>query len=69
VNFAKGATVANGVVAPIGADGTVCVYTSAPAHLVVDITGWFSGGDASAFTGNVPVRLVDTRNNIGPAPF
>lgn len=68
VNFARGGTVANGVVAPIGPDGSVCIYTNANAHLLVDIGGWFTGGVNPAFTGNIPVRLVDTRNNIGPAP-
>ncbi len=69
VNFGRGGTAANGVIAPIGADGSVCIYTSADAHLVVDIAGWFTGGAAPAFTGNIPRRLVDTRNNIGPAPI
>ena len=68
VNFAAGATVANGVVAPIGPDGSVCVATSADAHLLVDIAGWFNGGADSGFVGNVPRRLVDTRNSIGPVP-
>ena len=69
VNFARGGTAANGVIAPIGADGSVCVFTSADAHLIVDIAGWFTGGETPAFTGNNPRRLVDTRNNIGPAPL
>ncbi len=69
VNFAAGATVANGVVAPIGPDGSVCVYTSTDAHLLVDLAGWFAGGPDAAFVGNVPRRLVDTRNNIGPVPL
>jgi hypothetical protein len=69
VNFGRGGTSANGVIAPIGADGSVCVFTSANAHLIVDIAGWFTGGAGAPFTGNVPKRLVDTRNNIGPAPF
>ena len=68
VNFGPGGTVANGVIAPIGADGSVCVYTSANAHLIVDIAGWFTGGATASFEGNVPKRLVDTRNAIGPAP-
>jgi hypothetical protein len=67
VNFAAGATVANGVVAPIGSDGSICVATSADAHLLVDVAGWFTSGD-SGFVGNVPRRLVDTRNSIGPIP-
>jgi hypothetical protein len=68
VNFLAGATVANGVIAPIGPGGSVCVATSADAHLLVDIAGWFSGGADSGFVGNVPRRLVDTRNSIGPVP-
>jgi peptidoglycan hydrolase-like amidase len=69
VNFRRGGTVANGVVAPIGPGGDVCVFTSVDAHLIVDIAGWFSGGNPASFTGNVPVRLVDTRNSIGPGPL
>jgi hypothetical protein len=69
VNFAAGATAANGVIAPVGADGSVCVFTSANAHLVVDIAGWFTGGASASFTGNIPKRFVDTRNNTGPAPI
>jgi hypothetical protein len=69
VNFARGGTSANGVIAPVGADGSVCVFTSAAAHLIVDIAGWFTGGATPAFVGNIPRRLVDTRNNIGPAPI
>ena len=68
VNFASGATVANGVIASIGPDGSVCVATSADAHLLVDIAGWFAGGADAGFVGNVPRRLVDTRNSIGPIP-
>jgi hypothetical protein len=69
VNFTRGGTSANGVIAPIGADGSVCVFASANAHLIVDVAGWFAGGTGAPFVGNVPKRLVDTRNNIGPAPF
>ncbi len=68
VNFVRGGTVANGVVAPIGPDGSVCVFSDKNAHLIVDIAGWFTGGSTPGFTGNVPLRLLDTRNSIGPAP-
>ena len=69
VNFGRGGTAANGVIAPIGVNGSVCIFTSADSHLIVDISGWFTGGVSPAFTGNIPRRLVDTRNNIGPAPL
>jgi peptidoglycan hydrolase-like protein with peptidoglycan-binding domain len=68
VNFGQGGTAANGVIAPIGGDGSVCIFTSANAHLIVDISGWFTGGASPAFVGNIPKRLVDTRNSIGPTP-
>lgn len=36
MNFAAGQTVSNAVTTAIGADGEVCVYTLATAHIVVD---------------------------------
>jgi hypothetical protein len=56
--------VANSVIAPVDANGDVCLYTSAPAHLIVDISGWFTSGVAT----QVPSRALDTRNGIGPIP-
>ena len=42
VNYSfAGATASNAVVSQIGNDGTVCLFTHAGAHLVVDITGYF----------------------------
>ncbi|MBI5088297.1 MAG: hypothetical protein HZB15_05400, partial [Actinobacteria bacterium] len=40
VNFGVGETVSNMVVAEVSTSGTVCVYTMADAHVVVDITGY-----------------------------
>lgn len=37
------ADVANGFVSPVGAGGTLQVLASRPMHLVVDVTGWFTG--------------------------
>ncbi len=68
INFVPGSDVANGVIAPIGVDGSICVFTSTDAHVIVDLTGWFSGGGEPSFVGTVPKRLVDTRNAIGPIP-
>jgi hypothetical protein len=56
--------VANSVIAPVDANGEICLYTYAPAHLVVDISGWFTAGVAT----QVPSRVLDTRNGIGPIP-
>ena len=40
LNFAVGQTIPNAVVAKVGAGGKVCVFTSAPAHLLVDVGGY-----------------------------
>jgi predicted esterase len=43
VNFVVANNVPNGVVTKIGPRGTICVFTSAPVHLVIDLQGWFIG--------------------------
>ena len=46
VNFVAGSTVANGVIAKLGAGGVnvgkVCVFVSQPTHVLVDVAGYFS---------------------------
>jgi hypothetical protein len=64
VNFAAGQTVANAVIAPVSSTGTVCFYTLATAHLIVDINGWLEAG--SGFTGVDPARILDTRGGESP---
>ncbi|MGB0114075.1 MAG: hypothetical protein WBP59_12700, partial [Ilumatobacteraceae bacterium] len=66
LNYAAGATVGNNVVAPIGANGKVCLYTYANANFVVDVTGWIV--DGTAYSGSTPDRVIDTRFGIGPRP-
>jgi hypothetical protein len=36
-------TIANAAVSPVGVGGQVQLYTDLPAHLLLDITGWFTG--------------------------
>jgi hypothetical protein len=67
VNFARGATIANLVVAALGTDGSVCVYTSAPAKVILDAAGWLGAGGQRMF-GITPQRLVDTRSGTGANP-
>ncbi|MFK7920027.1 MAG: SGNH/GDSL hydrolase family protein, partial [Ilumatobacter sp.] len=68
INYVTGATRANSVIAPIADDGTVCIYVHRTSDVVVDVSGWFRGGDDPSFIGSVPERLVDTRSAIGPVP-
>ncbi|HRE02680.1 MAG TPA: hypothetical protein PLV68_15365, partial [Ilumatobacteraceae bacterium] len=40
VNVVPGVAAANTVIVPLGADGTVSIFASVPAHIVVDVTGY-----------------------------
>jgi hypothetical protein len=40
LNYGIGTTVANLAIAPTTSDGKVCIYTQAPTHLVVDVSGY-----------------------------
>ena len=42
INFGAGQTVANGFTVGLWPDGSVCVFSIAPAHFILDITGYFS---------------------------
>lgn len=68
VNFAAGRNRANSVIAPMDENGDVCVHVSTSANVIIDLAGWFRGGDESSFVGAVPERLVDTRIALGPTP-
>jgi hypothetical protein len=59
VNFRSDHTVAGAAIVPVGADGTICVFTSSDTHLIVDVMGSFAGHDSYIRAG--PTRLTDTR--------
>ena len=62
LNFVAGDVVPNGVIAPLGSNGSVCLYSSAETDMIVDVAGWFEG---DSFVGATPQRLVDTRDGTG----
>lgn len=68
LNFVANDVIANNVIAPTSAGGTICLFTSTAANFVVDISGYFAGGSSNAFVGATPKRFIDTRINLGPAP-
>ena len=43
LNFTPGQTVANAVIVKVSNDGKVCLFNSAPTHLVVDVNGYLPG--------------------------
>ncbi len=67
VNFQTGRTVANAVTSGVGTGGKVCVFTSTPTHLVVDVTGdYLPGRPAGTLAGTTIERLLDTRGAASP---
>ena len=64
LNLGPGEVVANVAATAVGGDGTVCVYTSAAMHVVVDLEGWF-GSTGSLLVPQTPQRIVDTRTGLG----
>jgi hypothetical protein len=63
LNYGTGVTTAGLTIVPRGADGSFCLFTSAAAHLVVDVAGWFMAG--GPLTPVTPTRLADTRLTSG----
>ena len=66
LNFVPGRAVANMAIIRPSASGNrqICLETSAPVHLLVDLMAWFSGSGDVAPT--APNRIVDTRQTRNP---
>jgi hypothetical protein len=70
LNFAAGQTVANLVVAKVGANGSISIWNSndstdmRPTNVIADVVGWLPSG--AAFGSLTPSRLLDTRSSTGP---
>jgi PKD repeat protein len=67
VNFVKGQTVPNQVIAPVGADGKVDFYNASTGStdLIADVAGYFTQTASSGYSSLTPYRLVDTRYGTG----
>jgi hypothetical protein len=59
INFLAGQTKATSVLVGLAANGSVCVYTAATAHVVIDVNGYFPSSDTLAAI--APARLLETR--------
>jgi hypothetical protein len=65
LNFVNGQTVPNAVIASVSATGKVCFYVYGKAHLLADVSGYFTAGFSAL---SAPTRLLDTRgsgNKVG----
>ncbi len=59
LNYAAGGAASAAAFARLSATGTVCLFTSATAHLIVDVNGFVpQGGSVEPL---VPARLLDSR--------
>ena len=65
LNVVSAGNIANHVEVALSAAGTVCVYVSVAMHLIVDLSGWYGSGATTQFHALTPVRVLDTRNNLG----
>lgn len=69
LNFVAHRTVANLVVAKVGAGGAISNFNHAgTTDMVVDVAGWFDQGnspDGSRFHPVTPSRILDTRTGVG----
>lgn len=68
-NLVAGETVAASVIVPVSPAG-LAIHTTAGGHLLVDVTGWFTGSSAEASADGLyvavpPVRLHDSRGDAG----
>ena len=59
LNYTPGQTIPNLVIAKVGSNGSVCIFTQSTAHFVVDVDGYFAAG--TTYTAQNPARFLDTR--------
>jgi hypothetical protein len=59
LNFSGGQTIANLVVATVGVGGKVCLFTSAPTHMIADANGYLPS--TTRWVPRNPDRILDTR--------
>jgi hypothetical protein len=60
-NHGVGEPIANLAVVPVAADGSFCIYSQQPTHLIVDLQGSFAPAGGLKFDPTVPTRVLDTR--------
>ena len=60
-NVNAGESVTNHVDVATGPTGEVCLMTSGPMHLAVDVNGWYGPSATTDFHSVVPVRVADSR--------
>ncbi|MFD7257845.1 PKD domain-containing protein [Streptomyces sp. NPDC059874] len=70
LNFTAGQTIANSVIVPVSADGTITVFNGSwggATDVVVDVVGSYGTAGTGAYMPVEPERLFDTRDPAGQA--
>ena len=65
LNFVNGQTIPNSVITSLSTTGRICLYVYGKAHLLVDVSGYFTSGFTPLTS---PTRLLNTRptgNKVG----
>jgi hypothetical protein len=52
LNYAPGDVIANAAIVPLGADGELCLFTSAGSHVVIDVLGWLPTAPSTGAVGS-----------------
>ncbi len=63
LNFVEGADVANGVVVPLGAEGEICLHVFGAAHLLVDVSGYYTDGRLDDIEADIATNASDIATN------
>lgn len=65
VNYGYAEPVAGSAIVKVGDDNMICVVSSSPVDVIVDLTGTFRPDGANGFVPVRPRRLLDTRAGVG----
>ncbi|MGA1568692.1 MAG: hypothetical protein ACO38K_03455 [Ilumatobacteraceae bacterium] len=63
INFVEGTDVANSVAVPLGSGGAICLNVYGSAHLIVDISGYYSDGRLDDIEGDIASNASDIASN------
>jgi hypothetical protein len=66
VNFNAGQTIPNAVVAKIGTNGDICLFTLASAHYIVDVSGYLIGDPPATNGSSCPAPLPPPTTTAPP---
>ncbi len=67
INYSTSMSVPNRVIVPLSPTGSISIYSSQPADIIVDVSGWFTlaptGATGDFYFPITPARIADSRTN------